>query len=624
MADRPFFSVVTVAYRDAWALTRTARSVFCQNYDDREYIVIDGNSGDGTVELIDFWSSVGVVNKSLVEPDHGVYEAMNKGIDLARGQYVCFMNAGDVFAHDGVLTEVAESLSKGDLDGCLGWGELNGVVWASWCESAAFKLSSLGFCHQSLYVRRERLAANSFDGRDFKTDSDTLQLARLYEQGAQIKIVPSVWAMRGGAPGISADLDRTRISIMDTLINEYPGLTNDDAEAIIAFRRRAEQPGVIDRLLGESAAPLRAHLACMVLDTTFQRPSSHLPRRRLETLARKALGIVEASDEVGGGAAVERLIMAQERRVSLLSERKTAERKLQAEIDVFAGQEVARMSRLKQEAHPFAGRAPGDYIIALTSFPARIQTLPFVVRTLVQQTCPPSEIHLYLGKDEIPNRSWLPKSLLELEDRGLSINLVKKTCHQYDKFLHGAELNRDRPYVIVDDDVIYHPYSMAMLLEGLAKHSGCVIGNRCHLMDVQSAGTLGPYSSWKREQRTEQPSLRLMPTGAGGVLYPSGFMTRRAVADAGEILRHAPYADDIWLKTCALAANIPTFATELSNGGLWYHRYTPTMRAGTLMATNVERGLNDLQIARCTEWLDNHHPVWRDRLIAEITEGAPA
>ncbi|MBR9834396.1 MAG: glycosyltransferase, partial [Alphaproteobacteria bacterium] len=132
---QPFFSIITVAYRDAWAASKTARSVFRQSFDDFEYIFVDGNSQDGTAALVEFWREQSLIDKAVIEPDRGVYDAMNKGIDIASGRYVCFMNAGDVFASDSVLRRAHEILTSSELDGCLGWGELNGQIWASWCPS---------------------------------------------------------------------------------------------------------------------------------------------------------------------------------------------------------------------------------------------------------------------------------------------------------------------------------------------------------------------------------------------------------------------------------------------------------------------------------------------------------
>ena len=139
-------------------------------------------------------------------------------------------------------------------------------------------------------------------------------------------------------------------------------------------------------------------------------------------------------------------------------------------------------------------------------------------------------------------------------------------------------------------------------------------------MNVGDDGELGLYESWTREQHFSRPSLGLMPTGAGGVLYPAGFLTDDIVIDVNSILENAPYADDIWLKAVALLKGIPNYNTELSSGSNWYHRYTPTMRAGTLMAANVELGLNDIQISRCAAWLDEKRPAWREELVDDIKD----
>ena len=92
--NRPKVSVITVVYNDAEGLARTIQSVKNQTYRNIEHIVIDGGSSDGTVPLIreneadiEYWVS---------EPDNGIYDAMNKGLEAAKGDFVWFMNAGDL------------------------------------------------------------------------------------------------------------------------------------------------------------------------------------------------------------------------------------------------------------------------------------------------------------------------------------------------------------------------------------------------------------------------------------------------------------------------------------------------------------------------------------------------
>ena len=614
-----FFSIVTVTYKDAWACSKTTRSVFRQSFKDFEYIVVDGNSGDGTQGLAKFWGDAGLVDQYLCEPDTGVYNAMNKGAQLATGDYVCFLNAGDVFTNDFILERVHDFLAEREFDGCLGWGELKDRVWASWSETKSIKLSSLGFCHQALFVKRQRLLENPFDERPFKTDSDTLQLGRFYESGAKIPIVPEVWAVRGGEPGISADLERSKTSIISTLVEEYK-ITEAQAETIIEFRRRCIDPDGVIELMEAAENPLKDAVARMVMDTLFQWCAKSLSDEEAEELRVKATAAMSAEGDLSVTEQVKQLVEAQSMRAEMMEVKRETRGALADDIAKFRDQEARRVGRLIDARSPAPRISPRDYVVSLTSFPARTKTLRFVIQSIVEQTYPPSEIHLNIGSDEIPSKKWLSPDLLKFKDQGLVVNFVDKTFHQYDKFLHNSELNKDRPFVIVDDDVIYPADSMETLIESHLLYPDAVIANRGHLMNVDDDGELGLYETWTREQNFSRPSLALMPTGAGGVLYPVGFLTDALVTDVDIILDKAPYADDIWLKAMALLRGVKTFNTELSSGSKWYHRYTPTMQAGTLMAANVQLGLNDIQISRCAAWLDEKRPAWRTELVEDLKD----
>lgn len=615
----PRFSIVTVARNDAWAMQKTMRSVFQQTFEDFEYVVVDGASTDGSQALIEFWRAQGLVTRSVSERDGGVYEAMNKGVSLCEGQFVCFMNASDVFADDQVLERV-DAVLRADpgLDGAMGWGELNKDYWAAWTAHPAFKMASLGFCHQALFLRRERLLETPFDDRRGRTDSDTQQLGRTLEAGARLKLMPEVLAKRGGEPGISANLELTARSIRDTLATEYPALSGEEREAVIAFRRRCEAPGAVLRLLERSEETLAGHIARVVLDTLYQRQSAALAE---DMCARLFDASVTVLDEAGDRADLDRLIAVQNAKASQLEQAREVERALHGKIAQFEREEAARIEKLTATGPLGSARAgppPEAPVVAMTSFPARLKTVSFVVTSLFEQTLPPAEVHLFMGRDEVPKASYLPGRLKALESRGLKVHFADRTCHQYDKYLHGAPMNVDRPYIIVDDDVIYPPHALQHLVEGHRRHPGAVIANRCHLIALDEDGAPAPYESWKREVRTEAPSHRLLATGAGGVLYPPGFLTQPMATSIDDLLSRAPYADDLWLKACALAQDIPVYATALSRQGDWYHRYTPTMMEGTLMNVNVQRGLNDTQIERCVQWLDSVRPQWREDLrVAE-------
>ena len=88
-------SVITVVYNDVSNIEETILSVINQDYPNIEYVVIDGGSSDGTIELIKRYEYK--LAYYLSEPDNGIYDAMNKGIVKVKGQLVNFMNSGDTF-----------------------------------------------------------------------------------------------------------------------------------------------------------------------------------------------------------------------------------------------------------------------------------------------------------------------------------------------------------------------------------------------------------------------------------------------------------------------------------------------------------------------------------------------
>lgn len=118
MRADPLISVITVCYNSAETLARALQSVADQDWPRVEHIVIDGASTDSTSTIIDrFRSRLGHV---VSEPDHGIYDAMNKGLDRANGDIVCFLNADDRYAHSQVLSRVAKQMHGLDLDALMG------------------------------------------------------------------------------------------------------------------------------------------------------------------------------------------------------------------------------------------------------------------------------------------------------------------------------------------------------------------------------------------------------------------------------------------------------------------------------------------------------------------------
>lgn len=106
-------SIITVCKNESQRIEKTLNSIFSQTFNDYEVIVIDGLSTDGTVEIIKKYTDK--INKFISENDKGIYNAMNKGIGYATGQYCLFLNGGDYLLHDNVLANAFKEINNEDI-----------------------------------------------------------------------------------------------------------------------------------------------------------------------------------------------------------------------------------------------------------------------------------------------------------------------------------------------------------------------------------------------------------------------------------------------------------------------------------------------------------------------------
>lgn len=111
-------SIITVCYNSAATLEKTIQSVADQTYDDIEYIIVDGNSKDATVEIIKKHEDK--ISKWISEPDNGLYDAMNKGIQMATGDLVGIVNSDDTFNSYTVIAEIVAFHKANAIDASIG------------------------------------------------------------------------------------------------------------------------------------------------------------------------------------------------------------------------------------------------------------------------------------------------------------------------------------------------------------------------------------------------------------------------------------------------------------------------------------------------------------------------
>jgi glycosyltransferase involved in cell wall biosynthesis len=106
-------SVITVTFNAEQTLERTLKSVCLQSYPEIEHIIVDGLSTDHTIDLIHKYDNDKLL--WISEPDNGLYDAMNKGIKMATGDYLCFLNAGDTFFANNTVELIMQSDSSADI-----------------------------------------------------------------------------------------------------------------------------------------------------------------------------------------------------------------------------------------------------------------------------------------------------------------------------------------------------------------------------------------------------------------------------------------------------------------------------------------------------------------------------
>ena len=202
-------SIITVSYNSAATIADTLRSVVTQTYPDIEHLIIDGQSSDQTMQIVNANYHSKLVFNS--EPDEGIYDAMNKGVWRATGEIIGILNSDDFYVHENVLNEVADTfVSDPTLDVVLGdvdfvrCGDLKNPVRTY--KASGFKtwMFRFGFMppHPAVFVRKtayERIGPYKM-GYKLAADFDFL-LRLLHKDGAKYQATGKLWVrmLVGGA-----------------------------------------------------------------------------------------------------------------------------------------------------------------------------------------------------------------------------------------------------------------------------------------------------------------------------------------------------------------------------------------------------------------------------------------
>ncbi|KAA6350181.1 PGL/p-HBAD biosynthesis glycosyltransferase [termite gut metagenome] len=201
----PLISIVTVSYNAVTTIEETILSVINQTYPNIEYIIIDGGSTDGTVDIIKKYQDK--IAYWVSEPDKGIYDAMNKGIDRATGEWVNFMNAGDYFYDNNIIASIYFSSVLDNISVLYGNTLLiyeNKKELQDVKPSRIFsKYKYMPSCHQSIFCRILYVKTLKFN-TSYKIAADLDFFYRLYKINHNYLYFHSIIACYDVVDGISS------------------------------------------------------------------------------------------------------------------------------------------------------------------------------------------------------------------------------------------------------------------------------------------------------------------------------------------------------------------------------------------------------------------------------------
>lgn len=232
-------------------------------------------------------------------------------------------------------------------------------------------------------------------------------------------------------------------------------------------------------------------------------------------------------------------------------------------------------------------------IASLTSFPFRIKTIHIVMERIFNQTLLADEVHLYLAKEQFPNReNDLTTELIEFCKKGLKIIWVDEDLRPHKKYFYVMQNHSDDIVITLDDDVIYDLDVFEKLYNSYLKYPNAVSAMRARAIKFNENNQFKSYSEWNNcSDITSGPSMSLLAIGVGGTLYPPNCM-HNELFNIDNIFNLCPDADDLWLKTMQIMNNTPTVLVKKSERII----HIDGSQEITLHHENLYENKNDIQI----------------------------
>lgn len=243
-------------------------------------------------------------------------------------------------------------------------------------------------------------------------------------------------------------------------------------------------------------------------------------------------------------------------------------------------------------------KTTGRFIVSLTSFPIRINKVWLVIETILRQTQKPDMIILWLSENQFKTKDVLPKNLLELQKRGLKIELRSEDIRSHKKYYYVLKEYLDDILITIDDDIFYRTDMIKKLLLQSANNPNTIIANYVQVIAFDNENTIMPYNQWKYIDKENTKPIFF--GSGGGTLFPIGSLPKE-VLNKHLFMKICPTADDIWLNAMAHLQKTKIIYTATTFIPVPIINKTKI----TLSSGNVRLGQNDIQIKAVRKYYIN-------------------
>ena len=563
-------SIITIAYNNLTGLQKTIESVFSQTCRDFEHIIIDGNSQDGSKEYLkeatQRAAELDIPFQYVSEPDTGIYNAMNKGIEKSSGEYCLFLNSGDYLSYDSVLEELFANQPIADIVSCNAVFDASVFHKERYCispaEITAGHLILSYLPHQATLIRTALFKKIGCYDESFKVVSDWLFfIDAILNNGASYQHI-QMFLSHCETEGISNNPENNELmrnefergvrKVVPLFANDYIQLkyykgkeSNEQVKFLFKFAKTK-----LFRVIWK----IRNHLFKWGF---YEKKAKYQQKRLLRRLVNE-------------------------------------DRLLKKEV-------AAKIYTLpKNMLHPTGKHE--DMIVSLTSYGKRLEdAAPYAIYSLFTQTVLPARIVLYLD-DEHWNDDNLPDLIKRLRESGLEVRYCSD-IRSYKKLIPALKDFPNNPIITTDDDFYYEEHLIERQIQNYKNSDKKTVLGAWGCIPRKVNGQWMPYSTWKDSQYAN--SKTAISFFGCCCCYPPHIFDNE-ILNEEVFMKLCPTADDIWFwiqeQRCGVKTQIVdniNFKANRSVNRIEEYDYS---QVGTLFHENVIFGRNDKQLLALVDY----------------------